>query len=111
MLETRPEGNITDTTIFACKFSEAIESAICDAIHAGKYRECRWGSTSFVNDWCSGRKHDPLSDPVKRIRLCIRKSGVEGISRKEIQYITGIPDKDCGDYLRELDKAGLYLNK
>ena len=106
MNDTRPEGNITDSTKFVCKLSEEIERVVCDAMSAGTYTDIRWGSPTFVKDWVSGKKHDPLSEIVKRIRFTIRKCGNDGISKKEIQYITGI--LECGDYLRELDKAGLY---
>ncbi len=106
MTDARPEGNITDSTKFICKLTEGHERVVCDAISEGKYTDIRWGSSNFVKDWGSGKKHDPNSELIKRIRHCIRITGVNGISKKEIQFITGI--LECGDYLRELDKAGLY---
>lgn len=107
-MERRPEGEITNETKFICRLNPEMEQIICKAISNGEYKRVRWGSNSFVKDWVSDKKHDPLSDNSRRIRMLIRMS--TGISKKDIQFLTGINDELLSALLRELDKMDLYDN-
>lgn len=107
-MERRPEGNITAETRFLCKLNEDMESIMCDAIALGKYTRVRWGSTEFVKDWAKGNKHDPTNTNSVRIRRLIRLC--PGISKSNVQLITGIEKEQLSDLLRELDKMELYEN-
>jgi Ni,Fe-hydrogenase maturation factor len=104
----RPEGNITAETRFLCKLNEDMEAIICDAISLGKYGRVRWGSSEFVKDWAKGNKHDPTNTSSIRIRRLIRLC--PGISKYDIQLITGIEKESLSDLLRELDKMDIFEN-
>lgn len=102
----RPEGNIICDTGFVCRLNIDMENVVCNAISNGEYKHVRWGSNAFVKDWTLGNKHDPLSELSLRIRRLIRLSN--GITKKDIQFITGIEADLCSSLLRELDKMDLY---
>jgi hypothetical protein len=107
-MDKRPEGNINAETRFLCKLNEDMESIICDAIALGKYTRVRWGSSEYVKDWAKGNKHDPTNVISQRIRRLIRLC--PGISKNDIQLITGIEKDSLSDLLRELDKMDIYEN-
>ena len=102
----RPEGDITDDTGFVCRLNKDMENVVCNAISNGDYKHVRWGDNKFVKDWTLGNRHDPRSEFSLRIRRLIRLSN--GITQKEIIFITGIERDLCSALLRELDKMDLY---
>lgn len=101
--------NLTGSRSFTSKFNESEEREHINSIHSENYITPLQGSGSYVEQWKSGKKHDPCSNLNERIRAFIRAT--PGTTKDEINtHFTrqGFTIKKIGDNLRELHKMGLF---
>jgi hypothetical protein len=77
------------------------------SISAGNNITVRWGKHSSVPAWSNGRKYDPTTGKIFRIRTELRKGHK---NMRELSGLTGYALDTLKDIIREMDKQGFFTN-
>jgi hypothetical protein len=85
----------------------ADDHVLATTISTGHNISVRWGKMSSVPAWSNGRKYDPTTGKIFRVRAELRK---DNRSMRELSGYTGYALDTLKDLVREMDKQGFFTN-
>ena len=85
----------------------ANDAVLAAGISSGNNINVRWGTKSSVPAWSNGRKYDPTTGKIYRIRTELRKYNM---SMRDLSGHTGYALDTLKDIIREMDKQGFFTN-
>jgi len=83
------------------------DTVLATSISSGNNIDVRWGKKSSVPAWSNGRKYDPTTGKIYRVRTELRKCNM---SMRDLSGHTGYALDTLKDIVREMDKQGFFTN-